>query len=242
MIKARRRRAFSLIAVLVIALAGMALVGGILYAFNSFSGASRLVVSDSWEYNLLQEAAERGKAYVREKILAIDPDQTGINGHDMTWEEKVGGATKISKHSDLLIHEEALPTPAGARGVRGAMRLYIFDVDYDAEEDLAALFPEDEKALLPPALPSGIGIKDRGFGTYLIRAVFVDDTGVEKSIETAIVQSKKCGCGCKGLCGCGGGKACGCGGGGSYPGSCGGKCGVGGGGGEDYNAEQKVLN
>ncbi|MDR0649395.1 MAG: hypothetical protein LBF92_08695, partial [Synergistaceae bacterium] len=99
----------------------------------------------------------------------------------------------------------------------------------------------DERAQLPPAIQSGADTA----GTYLIRAVFVDsDTGVEKSIETAIVQSMICVCGCKGECGCGDGGACGSVGGsvcGSSGSSCKIKCWSGGGGGGGNNAEVEGL-
>ncbi|MDR0649440.1 MAG: hypothetical protein LBF92_08920, partial [Synergistaceae bacterium] len=186
-IKPRGRRAFSLIAVLVIALAGMALVGGILYTFNSFSGASRQVTSDSFEYNLLQEATERGKAYVRDKILAIDPTAFEASNPDkrpMKWKDGKAEGSKIGSPNDLLINLKEIDNPqvthitAGAGGARGDLTLYIFDMEY-ASTDLAPGLTPDERAQLPPAIQSGADTA----GTYLIRAVFVDsDTGVEKSI------------------------------------------------------------
>ena len=253
-IKPRGRRAFSLIAVLVIALAGMALVGGILYTFNSFSGASRQVTSDSFEYNLLQEATERGKADVRDKILAIEPpanptefEANNPDKRPMKWKDGKAEGSKIGSPNDLLINLKEIANPqvthitTGAGGARGVLTLYIFDMEYSTSNDLAPSLSDNDRAQLPPAIQSEADTA----GTYLIRAVFVDDdTGVEKSIETAIVQSMRCVCGCKGLCGCGDGGACGSVGGsvcGSNGSSCKIKCWSGGGGSGTDTGETEGL-
>ncbi|MDR1019238.1 MAG: hypothetical protein LBL73_00640 [Synergistaceae bacterium] len=221
-IKSGKRRAFSLIAVLVIALAGMALVGGILYTFNSFAGASRQVTSDSWEYNILQEAVEQGKTYVREEMI-----KHGNNGGDepLTWKEN--DSAKVGAIDDLLIRSPAgghsqtghyIHRTVNERGLNGTLDLYIYAMGYTSSDVAPTLSPA-ERALLPPMMsplpPNGGGGGSGGvltatpLGTnsdedeepdeykldiaaYLIRAVFVDaDTGAEKSIETAVIQSMR---------------------------------------------------
>jgi hypothetical protein len=217
-IKAGKRRAFSLIAVLVIALAGMALVGGILYTFNSFAGASRQVTSDSWEYNILQEAVEQGKTYVREEMLKLDITK---NDKPLTWKEN--DSDKVYAIDNLLIRASTGTHPqtghyihrtVNERGLNGTLDLYIYAMDYTSSD--VAISSAAERASLPPMLVlspntgrGGSGAVETGTpsdtddeenkeleqpdaAAYLIRAVFVDgNTGVEKSIETAVIQSMR---------------------------------------------------
>jgi hypothetical protein len=149
-VKARKKRAFSLIAVLIIALAGMALVGGILYTFEAFSGASRQVTSSSWEYNILQDAVEQGKAFVREQMLSLGPDDKPLSG-------KTG---KIEGLEDLLIRDDDGTTiighlikdkPINERGLHGKLNLYIYSMNYKSEDIDSSISPTD-KALLPPSI------------------------------------------------------------------------------------------
>jgi hypothetical protein len=220
-IKAGKRRGFSLIAVLIIAVAGMALVGGILYTFQAFSGSARQVISSSWVYNDLQEGVEQGKAFLREKILALDPGTDKV----LTWKPDSG--THIDELEDLLICDTS-GTPIGhivhkninEKGVNGTMDVYIYAMGYTSS-DIAPGIDAAERAKLPPiievnSVPTGdcdcggngdgmcpcyescscssspTGGPSAEAGAYLIRAVFKDDdTGVEKSIETALVQSMK---------------------------------------------------
>jgi hypothetical protein len=213
----RRRRAFSLIAVLVIAIAGLALVGGILHTFQAFSGASMQVMSSSWEYNYLQEAVEQGKAFLRDQILALDPSTS----EPLKW--KQSETDKISNLRDLLIRDRSgnpighriNDRPISEKGLDGTLNLYIYSMAY-VSDDFHSSLTDAQKAQLPPSLivnsgPGGgemmestpedpgeevSGPAPTGPSTaaaaYLIRATFTDKaTGNEKSIETAIVQSMR---------------------------------------------------
>jgi hypothetical protein len=155
-LKGRRRQAFSLIAVLIIAIAGLALVGGILYTFQAFSGASRQAMSASREYNLLQEAVEQGKALVRERMLARNPDEGPLM--------RKSHPAPITTLEDLLI-QEPQEFPIDKNGLKGTLKLYIYAMDYTSD-DVAGL-SDSEKALLPPSLillPDGGEDPDAGPG------------------------------------------------------------------------------
>ncbi|MDR1516192.1 MAG: hypothetical protein LBS45_10910 [Synergistaceae bacterium] len=160
-VKARKRRAFSLIAVLIIALAGMALVGGILYTFEAFSGASRQTTSSSWEYNILQEAVEHGKAFVREQTLALIPD----DDLPLTWKES--DTDKISSLSSLLIRGKdgtqighlIKNYPINEKGLNGTLNLYIYSMGYTSDDIDDSALSASDRALLPPSIimPEGGG-------------------------------------------------------------------------------------
>jgi hypothetical protein len=212
-VMARKRRAFSMIAVVIIAVSGMALVGGILYTFNSFAGASRQSTSESWEYNVLQEAVEQGKAIVRERML--DENAT----EPLTWLKPSNGINDFRDLRVISPDGTLIPTPMNVtkisgRDLGGTLSMYILAMDYDPKYnpngDLDPGIAPAAKALLPPSLKiTGTGnsiVDGEALGeddpndtddpgksgrsaAYLIRAVFVDDNGAEKSIETAIVQS-----------------------------------------------------
>ncbi|MDR0615270.1 MAG: hypothetical protein LBG29_00525 [Synergistaceae bacterium] len=214
MIKARKRRAFSLIAVIAIAIAGLALVGGILYTFQAFSGASMQVTSSSWEYNFLQEAVEQGKAFLRNQTLSLEPG----TDEPLTWKES--DSDKIENLTDLLIRDKdgkqighLTSRNINERGLNGTLNLYIYSMAYTSD-DISVSIPAEDRAQLPPSFPiyssgaeseweegplePGAIITSDDIGTsggeaaYLIRATFTDNvTHSEKSIETAIVQSMK---------------------------------------------------
>ena len=65
----RARQAFSLVIVLIITIAGMSLLGGLLYMFDAFAGASRVAVNDAEVYNYLQSQIEDAKSILRSYML-----------------------------------------------------------------------------------------------------------------------------------------------------------------------------
>jgi uncharacterized membrane protein YgcG len=234
-IKAGKRRGFSLVAVVIIAIAGMALVGGILYTFQAFSGSARQVISSSWVYNDLQEGVEYGKAFLRERMLDPTLDEK------LSWKQGVTDTTQIATVDDLLIRDVSAPyaqighivrdKDINEKGVKGKLNVYIYAMGYKSG-DVSSSISADQRAKLPPTIVlkptdgdgginddkskpadldagsggsvagggggggsggGGTDVRDGGakdVGAYLIKAVFKDDdTGVEKSIETALVQS-----------------------------------------------------
>ena len=68
------RRGFSLIVVLLVSLAGLSLLGGIVYMIDTSSGSSRFSVSQDMEYNVMQQGVEEGKAELRRRVAAVSAD------------------------------------------------------------------------------------------------------------------------------------------------------------------------
>ena len=68
------RRGFSLIVVLLVLLAGLSLLGGIVYMIDTSSGSSRFSVSQDMEYNVMQRGVEEGKAELRRRVAAVSVD------------------------------------------------------------------------------------------------------------------------------------------------------------------------
>jgi hypothetical protein len=157
-LKTLRRRAFSLIAVLIIAIAGLALVGGILYTFQAFSGASRQATLSSREYNLLQDAVEQGKAFVREQTLALVSSDKPL-----TWKRE-GFDNKVYSVGSLLLRDKSGNNVIGhlikdkqvkENGLDGTLNLYIYVMGYTSDDLVSPDIP-----LLPPALILGSGSGD----------------------------------------------------------------------------------
>jgi hypothetical protein len=65
----RARQAFSLVIVLLIAVASMSLLGGLLYMFDTFAGVSRAAANDAEVYNYLQSQIEDAKSELRRYML-----------------------------------------------------------------------------------------------------------------------------------------------------------------------------
>jgi hypothetical protein len=206
----KRRPAFSLVAVLILAIAGMAVIGGVMYTFDAFSGSARMTVSGTTEYNVLQDAVERGKSFLREEMT-----KTGV-----TVALRAAPPSQITSHRDLLIQDsgtvighfvvsEDMKGLGGHQSI-GVLNVYIYDMQYDP----ATVNPgmtDAERAALPPSLnltatgssggvedgtPGGLGGGGGGSGgpttsagAYLIRATLVREDGRQKSIETALVQA-----------------------------------------------------
>ncbi|MDR3354323.1 MAG: hypothetical protein LBO21_04745 [Synergistaceae bacterium] len=203
--RARRKRGFSLVIVLGIAIAGMSLLGGMMYTIQSFSGAARVAVSDGVIYNILQDGVERGKARLKELMHNTNPpplwtDKPGVNHDD-----------PISSVEDLLLVSGNVPSPNlnpnEFGGKTGSVKVEIFDMQYDTTkvtisnpEELAKLPPSYILSAGGPLVTSGSSLdpgKSKGSGggpppqcgVYLIRATLEIDGREEKVLETSVIQS-----------------------------------------------------
>jgi hypothetical protein len=164
-------------------------------------------VSSATEYNVLQDALEQGKSFLRYEMT-----KTGVD------DAFTAQATTVEKLDDLLIRKKdgtVIGHVITSRDVRGplysgVLNLKIYDMQYDpgivdgsiTAEDKAnlppsAILPADGKSDCPnpdnpgesslcPGGKSGTAIKA---GAYLIRATLDFGDGRQKSIETAVVQA-----------------------------------------------------
>jgi hypothetical protein len=210
-----RRRGFSLIAVLVISLAGMALLGGLFYTFQSMSGRTQDVMSQSTTYNTLQDGVEQGKAFLKDEMM---------KGTEALWWSKSGEKSKSIKNvSDLLIcsvSSTGAKTPIGhvvksadvkVGADKGVLNVYIYDMQYEPDDIDPDIAPA-ARAELPPMMSVNSGggggsdmegaeasDTDAGgdegggpsinAGAYVIRATLTRANGEAKTIETAVVQA-----------------------------------------------------
>jgi hypothetical protein len=200
----KKRRAFSLVAVLFISIVGMAFVGAIMYNFQSSSGSSRVSGGSKLEYNLLQDGVEKGKAILKDFMANEDPPPEGINVGDV---DELADLLLDGIGDHGVVYSRDL-TGGDLAGRKGNIRVEIFDMDYNPVLN-SAITPA-EIAKLPPSLTigsgGGTGYRSWGVGAssagtsspnshaYLIRATLeVNDVrGVGKKIkvlDTSIVQS-----------------------------------------------------
>jgi hypothetical protein len=194
-----RRRGFSLIAVIVISLAGMALLGGLFYTFQSMSGRTQNVTSRSTTYNMLQDGVEQGKAFLKDVMM----DETEA------LRRKAGTILSVS---DLLICPKgSTTTPIGhivksadvhIGADKGVLNVYIYDMQYKKEDIGTGITPAARAELPPMMLVGGKNWEEIEYegddddsaasiniGAYTIRATFTSGNGEVKTIETAVVQA-----------------------------------------------------
>jgi hypothetical protein len=198
-LRLRKRSAFSLLAVLVIAMVGMAIVGAIMHTFQSSVGATHVVISKKLEYNLLQDGVEKGKSILKSRMNNTDPPPRGVN------------MDNIDSLDDLLLEDGVVYTRnlggSDLAGGTGRIVVQIFDMEYNPANVHITEPGEMEK--LPPSIllgsvggrygdeevdirnPSGGGSSNSG--AYLIRATLeINDAHGDKRIkvlDTSILQS-----------------------------------------------------
>lgn len=167
---------FSLIAVLVVAVIGMALIGITFYIYESSIGTASLSMQRSQEYNVLQDALERGKSRLVELCNNMDPVPR--------WNKGLAAGTKITNPGSLIINDGVLTDSVKINGVTGQIQVEIFDAGYsEADVDTAALTGLD---LMPPSL-SITGSENDSIGAYLVRATLT--LGKEtKRLESTVFQ------------------------------------------------------
>jgi hypothetical protein len=200
---------FSLIAVLLIALVGMSLVGGMMYTLQSYAGKSSVVLSDTVLDNILEDGLERGRAALKARMMNEDPPPR--------WTDKpgLGVDSDIDSVETLLLEDGTVYTATqNLFGKTANIKVEIFDMQYDpapAKNAVKITDPEELK-LIPhslmlkgvvddwddenPELPGGGPLTSDppvNGGAYLIRATLeVLDSGNNREVkilEAAVVQT-----------------------------------------------------
>jgi hypothetical protein len=194
-----RRRGFSLIAALLIAMVGMSLIGGVMYSLESFSGRSRVVLSDTVINNVLEDAIEKGKAALKARMDNEDPPpRWWMNKPSLDKDSSIPSVeTLVLKDGTMLLSPD-LP------GKTGNIKVEIFDMQYEpdkieiADAKKIELVPHSLKLKEPnPYINEEIDYVDEGaaplnVGAYLIRATLEIEDGANtevKILETAVVQA-----------------------------------------------------
>jgi|GEM_PF-5128811 len=172
----RAHEGFSLIAVLVVAVIGMALIGITFYIYESSTGIASLSMQRSQEYNVLQDAIERGKSQLIQLCNNLDPVPRWYHLH-------TGGA-KITAPDMLVIEDGELTDSVRMGGVTGEIKVEIFDAGYSiADVDTATL---TDVELMPPSL-NITGAANDAIGAYLVRATLTLGNEV-KRMESTVFQ------------------------------------------------------
>lgn len=167
---------FSLIAVLVVAVIGMALIGITFYIHESSAGASSLTMQRSLEYNVLQDALERGKSNLVQLCNNLDPVPR--------WPGRAAGTTKITSPASLVIDNGTFTENVRINNVSGTVRVEILDAGYSMSEvDTAALTNVE---LMPPSM-NITGSANDSIGAYLVRATLTLG-GESKRLESTVFQ------------------------------------------------------
>jgi hypothetical protein len=113
-----RKRGFSLMAVLIISVLGLAIVGATLQIVVSSSGAGRASSAASVKYNLLQNAVEEGKSALRSSMDNLDPP--------LRYENYASTPTPVLHSADDLLVNKDFGT--GAKGIAKTTNLSKFDL------------------------------------------------------------------------------------------------------------------
>jgi hypothetical protein len=158
----RARRAFSLVIVLMIAVAGMSLLGGLLYMFDTFAGASRTVANDTEVYNHLQSEVENAKSFLRSYMYDKKKKvQAKVGKGDMVksladievWKKNDDGTL-----DSYLYREKRDREKVGMR--EGRLTVRIYDMQHEGkipkspgDAGLTDAQYEELIASLPPTMP-----------------------------------------------------------------------------------------
>jgi type II secretory pathway pseudopilin PulG len=212
--KSARRRGFSLLAVLIIAIIGMAIVGGVIQVTVASSSGSRTSAASSVKYNFLQHAVEEGKAAVK---AAMDDDVTLLkynssmstitSADELLVDWDFGAGTNGIVKSKTLSKQEL--GRLGITGNSGELVVRIYDMQYDPGKipEVGAepgMISPEQFSLLPPSTP--LPSNDDPYGTawapdrkanhltsdstgvYLVRAS-LEVGGHETVLDSAIFHS-----------------------------------------------------
>ncbi|MDR1965244.1 MAG: hypothetical protein LBQ36_00920 [Synergistaceae bacterium] len=196
-----RRRGFSLILTLLVAICGAAMLGGMMVIAGSFATQSAVSMRSEEAYNILQEEIERGKAILKR----------AMSGASMPLKKKSGAINTLDA---LLVYDGANPLCDVSRNIRlfgsdAELKVAIYDMEYEisdippnpTDEFLASL-PQsfvltaqtgisDGSAMGVDQIDAGAAIAsgNTDVGAYAIRATITYADGTERTIETAVLQS-----------------------------------------------------
>ncbi len=154
------REGATLVTVLVILLAGMALCGVAFHLHGNFVHRSENMMIRTLELNDLDEAVEKGKLLLEETI-----EEDGDFPKALYKEH---GVKSIDQVGDLLAYDGS----DSLRRTYDNIEVSIYDLDY-AIGDIAKFTSEQDRnrirSTLPPAMSDGDDSDD--YHTYLIRAI-----------------------------------------------------------------------
>ncbi|MDR1651649.1 MAG: hypothetical protein LBR87_07660 [Synergistaceae bacterium] len=179
----RKKSGFSLIAVLIISLIGLAAVGAALQFANVSSGAGTMSSALSVKYNILQDAVEEGKARLKRSMDNLDPPHRYFDKASVPEDTVITQSDMLLLADEYTVPGEVSPRPLGYRevplgrgdltrlgipGDSGELVVRIYDMQYDPEK-IAEVGTESgqiapaELALLPPSV-SVLGADDFEIG------------------------------------------------------------------------------
>lgn len=195
------RRGFSLIVVLLVSLAGLSLLGGIVYMIDTSSGSSRFSVSQDMEYNVMQRGVEEGKAELRRRVAAVSVD---LPHWSSTPDESIPSSLSSLLIPNGTIVDRTVPGRELGGNKEGRLTVNVYDLRYDASKvpNNAALImtlppsiqiggtPEPPGEIeIPGESPIGSTTASNA-AAYLVRASLVIG-GHRKVLDTIVIQSKK---------------------------------------------------
>lgn len=168
---------FSLIAVLVIAVIGMALLGVAFYIYESSVGQASVTIQRSLEYNAMQAGLERAKS----ELVSMCDHMNSVP----RWYDVSGSPTTISSPDDLVIEGGTFTETVNVSGENAQLVVQIFDAGY-SESSLASSITDE--MLMPPGMQiTGATEDSKYIGSYLIRASLTV-RGETKRLETLVFQ------------------------------------------------------
>ena len=206
------RRGFSLIAVLVLSMIGLAFAAAMMQIATASSGAGRISSQKNARYNLLVDGSEIGKGKLKELMDNDAAPPRYFTGDDEPTDEIMSADDLLIKVSDknvFLNHGVAMSEDLDRAELRrygiaadsGKLLVKVYDLQYSPElvnssarGGIPASCKMDTPA--PPKYGPTPDVDDESFstgsasnaGAYLIRATLEID-GRKTVLETAVIQS-----------------------------------------------------
>ncbi len=176
------REGAALITVIVIMLAGTALLGAAFYLHGGFMGRATVSINRTEELNNLDSAVQKGKLLL-ETTIKEDGEfpMASFKEHDPA-------PRSIDLVDDLLAYNKDDKELQQSYNNDNIV-VSIYDLDYGSEHINLSMSSED-RAMLPPAITDDDDSNDHH--SYLIRAIRKrsDNTGMQDVVEVAIMAYK----------------------------------------------------
>ncbi|MDL2264506.1 hypothetical protein LJC31_07635 [Synergistaceae bacterium OttesenSCG-928-I11] len=170
--KMKAREGATLVMVVVIMLAGMALMGAAFYLHGHFVSRATASMGRTGELNDVDAAVEKGKMLLEDTIK----DKLGVFPRRENYNDPTA---KIQHVSDLLAYDGSNLLKRTYDGIE----ILIYDLDY-ASEDINA--SNQVRATLPPAMKTN----NASYHAYLIKAIRARKDGLRDVVEVAIKAYK----------------------------------------------------
>lgn len=205
----RKSRGFSLLTVLIITVMSLALMGSIVYIFTTTAASTRVDISQTDTFNIMQSGVERAKALLASESRGASRPLACTYGEMSSY--------TIEELDDLLIRSLDDPDDVIGRviseeiavgGTTFSYTVCIYDMRYsgatidagdpDATRALKAELPQLMEFVTkqienndPNVLAPNEGDRQgTGAGIYLIRATMTPKSGAApRVVETAVVQA-----------------------------------------------------